>query len=84
MPRRHRAGRHIPSPGFVGTFIHMPIVFLASFVIGLLLAVRAMLHGIERPAKVARSTGGTSAGAPVPAQSRFVINLPTNFFVVTV
>jgi hypothetical protein len=55
----------------------MSIVFLASFVIGLLLAVRAMLHGIERPAKVARSAGGISAGAPVSAQPRFVINLPT-------
>ena len=55
----------------------MSIVFLVSFVIGLLLAVRAMLHGIERPAKVARSAGGNSAGAPIPAQPRFVINLPT-------
>jgi hypothetical protein len=55
----------------------MSIVFLASFVIGLLLAVRAMLHGIERPAKVARSPRAPADGAPVAAPPRFVINLPT-------
>jgi hypothetical protein len=55
----------------------MSIVFLASFVIGLLLAVRAMLHGIERPAKVTRRSGTAAGGAPVSAPPRFVINLPT-------
>jgi hypothetical protein len=55
----------------------MSIVFLASFVIGLLLAVRAMLHGIERPAKVVRSAPAATTSAPVAAPPRFVINLPT-------
>lgn len=56
----------------------MSIVFLASFVIGLLLAVRAMLHGIERPAKAARSSRAATGAAPVAAAApRFVINLPT-------
>jgi apolipoprotein N-acyltransferase len=53
----------------------MSIVFLTSFVIGLLLAVRAMLHGIERPAKTTRSPRPGTDTAPAPP--RFVINLPT-------
>lgn len=51
----------------------MSTVFLASFVIGLLLAVRAMLHGIERPAKPIRAgrtagpgTDGTASAAAGP------------------
>lgn len=44
----------------------MPYLFLASFFAGLVLGVRAMLQGIERPAKV-----GTAPGR------RFVLNLPT-------
>jgi hypothetical protein len=55
----------------------MSIVFLTSFVIGLLLAVRAMLHGIERPAKAARRPRPATDAAPTPAPPRFVINLPT-------
>lgn len=59
----------------------MAIVFLASFVIGLLLAVRAMLHGIERPAKAAQraraGAAATTAATTTPAPPRFVINLPT-------
>lgn len=58
----------------------MSIVFLVAFAIGLLLAVRAMLYGIERPPKPLRSprTAGAVAGtAGVRAPPRFVINLPT-------
>jgi hypothetical protein len=47
----------------------MTYVFVAFFVLGLLLAVRAMLHGVERPA---RRAGGVASSA-----KRFVLNLPT-------
>jgi hypothetical protein len=43
--------------------------FVGFFVLGLLLAVRAMLHGVERPA---RRSGGSA-----PSAKRFVVNLPT-------
>ena len=67
----------------------MTYVFLVVFGIGLLLAVRAMLIGIERPVKTPRvslrsgrapdvglpaTPGATPSGQPA---SRFVINLPT-------
>jgi hypothetical protein len=57
----------------------MYIVFLVTFAIGLLLAVRAMLYGIERPPKPARSrtAAATAVVTGVAAPPRFVINLPT-------
>jgi len=50
----------------------MAYIYLAAFVGGLLLFVRAMLIGIERPAK--RRTSSDPAAAAPP---RFAINLPT-------
>lgn len=50
----------------------MRYAFAASFLVGLLLGVRAMLHGVERPAK---------SRAPLDANGkpgrRFALNLPT-------
>ena len=50
----------------------MRYAFAASFLLGLLLGVRAMLHGVERPAK---------SRAPLDANGkpgrRFALNLPT-------
>jgi hypothetical protein len=50
----------------------MGYVYLVSFVLGLMLGVRAMLHGVERPAKVSRSGNAGAASAP-----RFALDLPT-------
>jgi hypothetical protein len=50
----------------------MTYVYVTSFVVGLMLAVRAMLHGVERPAKAPAS--GDRAAVPAP---RFALNLPT-------
>jgi hypothetical protein len=50
----------------------MRYVFVGWLLLGLLLGVRAMLHGVERPAKPrARAKPGTEASP------RFTLNLPT-------
>lgn len=50
----------------------MRYAYVASFVLGLLLGVRAMFHGVERPAKSRKPVeGGGMSGR------RFALNLPT-------
>jgi hypothetical protein len=50
----------------------MRYAYVASLLLGLLLGVRAMLHGVERPAK---PRGQLDPGAAAPR--RFTLNLPT-------
>lgn len=53
--------------------------FLAFFIIGLLLGVRIMLHGVERPARASRpaSAAGEASAKPTPVGPRFALDLPT-------
>ena len=50
----------------------MRYAYAASFLIGLLLGVRAMLHGVERPAK-----SKTPFDPNATTGRRFALNLPT-------
>lgn len=52
----------------------MRYAYVASLLVGLLLGVRAMLHGVERPAKP-RARARLDPGAEPPR--RFTLNLPT-------
>jgi hypothetical protein len=54
----------------------MLYAFVALFVVGLLLFVRIMLHGVERPAK-AGTAQGTRPSAAERAAPRFALDLPT-------
>ena len=62
----------------------MLYAFVALFVLGLLIGVRIMLHGVERPARtVARPKAGSAQGASSSTSaaerptSRFALDLPT-------
>ena len=54
----------------------MSYAFLAFFVVGLLLGVQIMLHGVERPARAARGEKGDGGETARPAP-RFALDLPT-------
>ena len=56
----------------------MTYAFLGSFVLGLILAVRAMLHGVERPSESrAPRSEGTRAAPSASLPRRFALNVPT-------
>ena len=54
----------------------MPALFLASLILGLLVGVFAMLHGVERPAPTTGAAVMPRADAPPPPPPSARLNLP--------